>query len=1185
MKKRLRLTAILAGAALLAAGARAADYCAICTVHDHVLDDVSVVSNQTFTVAVRRGADGGRSTFGFSEFGWRVLQRMAVLRNMTLEPKTGDYSKIPRKLDGRGADILPAVFWTTSLTNSYTPISQPVARAMIELSVPRGRKSKLFDAAPTHWGTIRVAYISGALDTREDFARWTKRNGVKATLFAFDDIRPALNAVKSGECDALLAAVGSTPEGFECLADVQQREVYFAIRNDLVKFHAALTHDLVNFKLRERAWWEATWQEVFGRPMGDCVVRAAIYIEPGLFEHGPYGGLNGEAADYMRRLADMNGWTYDLVLCPYNDALRALHEGLVDLVGGVTFTAQRAQMFSFSRFSAGLYQEFIYSKILPPLSAETAHRWQKARIFVGPGEESIARLEAYLARFQVKTQIVECPSALSAIASYEKGEGDALFSSAWPGAKASDIVVTFPSVPWYFCAKKGDKELLRELDGALMRVQSQFPGFRSRANVSHSVLSSRAELSLTEDEAQWLAARIASGDPLYVEMMPDALLWKEWDPIRREMRGVLKEYLEILSMRTGLRVEVLPPAGEGVARLRWQSGEADLWANYMADKTGLDSDTKTFTVSSRTTVCAIRKGFVNPRPGVTRFAVRRHDSERREFLTRRGFGKELVLCDDDLACFAAVRDGEADATLSTSRVALILMRQLDLMDEVEIRTPPELAAMEDVAFAYSPKMDPVLASILEKAMRDISPLEVEQMLRNAVYDEIGRIRFTAIQIVIIISSIIVFALSVVIVLALWIAYRARRTAIEAEAAGAAKTQFLSTISHEIRTPLNVLVGFADFLNQPDLRPEQIKEYTDGIRLSSRVLLSLINDVLDLSKLEAGKMDVTGQCVLTDLFSVLRVMFASAAKKKGLEFEMYIQPGLPIVGISSQRLRQVLFNVISNAVKYTERGKVRVEAVGSAAGDAEHVNLTLRVSDTGIGISPEKMKAVFDPFVQDITWRGGKIFEGTGLGLAIVKRLVEAAGGTVSLESHGGLGTTVTVYLPNLKVVAESEMNVGVGKGVTAHEQAAKRLPFDATTKVLVVDDIALNVRVFAIYLKKLGVTEILSANSGKQALEICRSQRPPFVFTDMWMPGMNGAELAAAIRELPGGKSVKIVAVTADADSAASFSLEDFDAVMTKPVTEEKIVRVVRQLRDANDAATQGATSPSASPVSGPPSP
>ena len=1160
--KRLRLVAVIAGALLFAGAARASEFCSLCMAHDHVLSDVDLVSNRTVSVAVRMG-ENGRDTFGFSEFGWRIVRQMAIPRHNNIVPCRGAFSMRVEDLCRAGADILPAVFWTPALTNSYTPISQPVARATIELSAPKGSRSRFVGSSPAHWPEIRVAYVDGVLDPREDFTRWTKRNDVKATLFAYDDISQAMESVRKGECDLLLAVVGHTPEGFECVADVQMREVYFAVRKDRDDLHAAFSHDLLNFKLRERDWWERTWQEVFGKPIGERVVRAAVYFEPGLFEYGPCGGISGAAADYMRRIADMNGWTYDIVLCPYEDALRALREGLVDLVGGVTFTPIRGHQFYFSRFAAGAYQDFIYSKTLPVVSSETAYKWQRSRIIVGPGDEARARLEAYLARFQIKAELVPHPSALSAIRAYEAGEGDALFTVAYANANAREVVVTFPSVPWYFCAPKEDKALQADLDGAIMRVQSQLSGGVTRANASHSVLSSRAELSLTEEESQYLAERIAMDRPVYVETSPDALLWKEWDELRGSLSGVLKQYLQTLSMRTGLRFEPVQPTTQAAARLRYLNGEVDLWAAYMADVDDLPADCRRFVVSSRTTVVAIHRGFVNPRPGVTRFAVRSCDSERRDFLTRRGYGGELVLCDTEEECFEAVDSRMADATLSTSRSALVIMRRLDLLDDIEIRSVPELARMEDVAFLFSPKADPTLASIVEKAMHDISPLDVEQMLRESVYAQIGRIRFTAVQVVTLVSSGVALLLVIIVVVAVMLVVRARRAADVAKAAGAAKAQFLSTISHEIRTPLNVLAGFADFLNQPNLSPEQVKEYTDGIRLSSRVLLSLINDVLDLSKLDAGKMNLAGQCVLSDLFSVLKVMFESAARKKGLDFEIIAQPGLPVVGISAQRLRQILFNVISNAVKYTEKGKVRVEAFGVRGADPEHVNLTLRVTDTGIGISEEKMKAVFDPFVQDITWRGGKVFEGTGLGLAIVKRLVDAAGGTVSLESRGGVGTTVTVFLPALRVVAKSELEVGVGKGETANELAAKRLPFDATTKVLVVDDIALNVRIFSIYLKKLGVKEILVANSGGRALELVRSQSPSFVFTDMWMPEMNGAELAAEIRDLPGGMTMKIIAVTADADSAASFNLEKFDAVMTKPVTEEKIVRVIRNLRAA----------------------
>ena len=1015
-----------------------------------------------------------------------------------------------------------------------------------------------------------MAHVSGVLDTREDFARWAGLHRVKATVVDYDDIALAQEAVRTGACDLLLAAVSETPSGFMRVADVRRRLTYIAVRKDLPALRAAFARALRAIRLNEREWYARAWAEVFGPPPPGRLVRMGVYFEPGLFDRGPNGVLLGHVNEYAQRIADERGWQIDPIYCEYDEALAALAQGRLDLLGGVTYTPARQRQMLFSRVSAGLYQNFLYSRRLPLLSAVTAPAWDQAHVVTGPGEEARARLDELFARLGVHAAVSAFPTAEAAVSAYETGAADALFLVAYDGAKAGEVVATFPPVPWYFVVAPGREDLRAAFDDAIMRIQAQFPNLQTVTQHGHAFLPAGDALVLTEEERACLAARAASGRPVCVEMSPPVLMWKEWDGSRLRTDGVLSMFLDAFARRTGLRFQVLPPASQAVARARFLDGTADVWASYMADLASLPAERRRVVVFSTPVACVVRHGLADVRPGETRFAVVESDSTRREVLEQRGFADGMLLCRTEEACFRAVVDGRADATLSTPRTGLVLMRRMDAFDDLEIRSVPALAHMADVGFEISPKADPVLAAALEKAMRSVTPIDCEQFVRETLCRRIDGTRLSTLQVVVSVFSGVVLALLLLVAVAWQRSIRLRRSAVAAHAADEAKSQFLSTISHEIRTPLNVLVGFADFLNRPNLTKEQVREYTDGIRLSSQVLLSLINDVLDLSQIEAGKMDMSGQCSLPDLFEVLQVMFAGLAKKKGLALEIDLQPGLPVIGISAQRIRQILFNLISNAVKYTEKGGVRVSCVGVRDPSGERLDLAFRVADTGIGIAPERAEAVFNPFEQDLSRRGGKVFEGTGLGLAIVKRLVEVAGGTVSLESRVGVGSVFTVRFPAVKVVAgdaaggRREAKGGRapmpdGRPSAAAAPEAEPAPVGAGVAVLVVDDVPLNLRIFSIYLGKLGATDVRLAANGRQALEMVRARKPDIVFTDMWMPEMNGAELAAALRQLPDGHGMMVVAVTADADSAATFRLDDFDVVMTKPATAEKIVRVFNE--------------------------
>jgi signal transduction histidine kinase/ABC-type amino acid transport substrate-binding protein/ActR/RegA family two-component response regulator len=1125
------------------------------------------LSNSVVRVAARKGVDGGRKLFGYSEYGWRVIEHLTQRIGARAEQMSGPYSMQPQSLSKSGVEILPAVFWLPSITNDYTPVEQPLAMATVELSTTRDRTWKFDAANPTRWPKLRVAHVAGVLDTRADFERWAGRNQVKAKIVDFDDVKPAIEAVRKGDCDMLLFATCATPEGFSRLAEIRVRPTYIAVRKDLKLLHAALSREMQDVKMNDQHWLDDTWKACFGSPLPEGRIRVGVCFEPGLFERGQNGEVRGYVAEYVNRVAHINNWTIDYVLCTYNEALKGLEQDKIDVFGGVTYLNTRTKMFNYSRFSAGIYQYYIYSSILPPLTRETASQWQRAHIVAGPGEESLLRLEKHLSRYGIRASLTECPTTQAAIETYQSGAADALFAVAYGDAKAEEVVSTLTPVPWFFCTPFGRDDLRQELDVSLVRIQSQYPGFQELTRLSHTSDSVRNDLGLSKRETDWLKSRLLDRTPVRVEMSPNVLLWKEYDHSDRSLTGVLEKFLDKLEERTGLTFEVLPPVNQAVARTRYLRGEADLWASYMADLADLPTSGRRKVIFSNPTVVPIHRDLPYPKPGVTRFALVETDSTRRDALSRLGYGKDLVLCRNEEECYEAIVDHRADATLAAPRVALVLMRRLNALDDIEIRNLPEFSFLEDVSFEFSPKIDPMLAAVLDKAMESISPVETEQMLRDTLYARVGRTRFTPVQFMTMAAALIIVVLVICVIGAVAIAIRAHRRTDAAVAAEKTKTRFLSTISHEIRTPLNVLVGYSDFLNQPNITKDQIREYTDGIRLSGQVLLSLINDVLDLSKLEAGKMDLSGQCNLPDLFAVLRVMFAGMARKKGLGFEMYLQPGLPVVGISAQRLRQILFNLISNAVKYTERGKVRAEAVGVIAPSGDYMNLTLRVSDTGIGISKERLAIVFDPFEQDMSTRGGKVFEGTGLGLPIVKRLVDAAGGSVSCESSPGVGSVFTVFLPSVKVIHPSEETLNkeaqelrASAMLGAGETKANELDYESL-KVLIVDDIALNLRVFSIYLRKLGIQHVCQALSGAEALDVVRESHPDVVFTDMWMPGMTGADLAAEIRDEDGSKNKTfLVAVTADADSAATFNLESFDVIMTKPVTEEKVIRALNAL-------------------------
>lgn len=369
---------------------------------------------------------------------------------------------------------------------------------------------------------------------------------------------------------------------------------------------------------------------------------------------------------------------------------------------------------------------------------------------------------------------------------------------------------------------------------------------------------------------------------------------------------------------------------------------------------------------------------------------------------------------------------------------------------------------------------------------------------------------------------------------------------EAKAAEKAKSYFLATMSHEIRTPLNAVIGFAEILKDGTLPAETQKSYLNDISLAGQALLALINDVLDLSKLEAGQMVFTP--VETD-FSVLvnevSAIFKQRFSEKKLENIICIDT-MPTLLLDKLRMRQILFNLIGNAVKFTDKGHIEIRGTFTPVGDSSGT-LCFSVSDTGCGISSEDQKRLFQPFVQSNAIRGTTVAQsGTGLGLAIIRRMASRCNGEISLESEPGKGSKFTVTMRDIGYVIKRHVSTPKTK-----ESVFATHPIKG--RVLVIDDVDLNLKVTAAMLRKIGI-DSSTANSPEEALELLKqSDNFTVILCDLWMPLMNGDKLARKIRRLYPERKLKLIALTADTETNGNFDMSEFDAVLLKPITIESL--------------------------------
>lgn len=388
---------------------------------------------------------------------------------------------------------------------------------------------------------------------------------------------------------------------------------------------------------------------------------------------------------------------------------------------------------------------------------------------------------------------------------------------------------------------------------------------------------------------------------------------------------------------------------------------------------------------------------------------------------------------------------------------------------------------------------------------------------------------------------------------------------EAEKANQAKSTFLANMSHEIRTPMNAILGLAELILQQKANPALTQEYAFDIRRSAKNLLHIINEVLDISKIEAGKMEIVSEVYHTQrLLEDVSMVIANQAKEKGLQYCVEIDPALPyrMKGAASS-IREIMINIMNNAVKYTNEGMVSLR-VHRKWRTEKQIQLEIVAEDTGIGMKENDLQTIFDKFSQYDT-KTNRNVEGTGLGMAIVKGLVEQMDGDIRIESEYGIGTKVIISLTQ-EIIDERP----VGKlslSLRDSEEKEFQQAFITTAKVLIVDDNEINLKVTAGLLQKYDI-EADIADSGYTAIDLVREKEYDLIFMDHMMPGMDGVETMLRIREMDKGKhgTLPIIALTANALAGVKedMLMLGFDGYLPKPVDIRKMERVLLEFIPKN---------------------
>ncbi|MCF6239865.1 MAG: ATP-binding protein [Bacteroidales bacterium] len=373
---------------------------------------------------------------------------------------------------------------------------------------------------------------------------------------------------------------------------------------------------------------------------------------------------------------------------------------------------------------------------------------------------------------------------------------------------------------------------------------------------------------------------------------------------------------------------------------------------------------------------------------------------------------------------------------------------------------------------------------------------------------------------------------------------------KAEAASRAKSEFLANVSHEIRTPMNAILGFSEILLNKIETP-QYKSYLKTILSSGKTLLALINDILDLSKIEAGKLELNFEAVhLPLIVQEIKQLFKEKAKRKNLSIYTEIDENFPqTIILDELRIYQILFNLVGNAIKFTEQGYIKIKVGYKKYLNSDKATVLISVEDTGIGIKKSEHEKIFDAFSQQ-SGQSIKKYGGTGLGLSIAKRLVEKMNGQIKVNSKPNKGTEFIIELLDVAIV-KHERNMlkehkptGVCSNIKFHP-----------AKIMIVDDVKFNVLMLTKLIDDPNISFLVSSN-GNSALQILKYEKPDFIFMDLQMPGIDGYELTKKIKENPNLKNIPVIAFTASAMQYQENEIYQlFDGLLRKPAGKTEIYK------------------------------
>lgn len=861
-------------------------------------------------------------------------------------------------------------------------------------------------------------------------------------------------------------------------------------------------------------------------------VRVAFFPMDGFHTYSEADGYGGMDVAYLEELCGYTKWELVYVECDsWDDALVKLEAGEVDLVGSAQYSKERSERFDYASLDSGYTFGCMFVEGDSNLAFEDFERMKEMEFGVVESYVRKGEFLEYLSRNGIgQPRLREYATTQKMQDALKSGEIDVAVHTLTEVKEGQCLVGKFAYSPYYYITWKGNDALLDELNMGIDALKMDFPALEQE--LINRYYGKRRENFEAEEQAF-----INEGGTVKLGFYKDTRPLAYVDE-KGEYKGIYIQILKAVAERSGISMEFCPLDRSMYWKELLLKGEIDFYVGSNNTRLARDENIMlTNAFMAYNTVIVSRYDYVLTEDEVTMVLTK----GRTYWADHMDIEADVIYCDSAKDCLQALEEGRADITVLNTIEYNYLSKNERFSNLIEWEN---FRYQAGTTLAAAKEIDPVLFSVMNKALRLVSETEKEDIINqymNISYDNYSLLdNLYRTKDVLMISGIVLVCM---IVVGGVVAHMRRRSyhllemknrelqaaILEAEKANQAKTEFLSHMSHDIRTPINGIMGM---LNIAEKNVEDLDRQADcrgKIRTSAEHLLSLINDVLDISKLESGNVELSREVFnLKELLRNCTVIVGGQAAQRNVNLlSDFTEPGqLPheeFIG-SPLHIKQVLINIAGNGVKYNKpQGSVTIKCFETSVENGI-ANICFEISDTGIGMGQEYLKHIFEPFTQE---EGGARtnYQGTGLGMTITKKLVDKMGGTILVESELNRGSVFTVTLP-LEIAGASEGN-------SAQEEEVVTEDIISGKNALVVEDNELNQEIAKFILMELGL-EVTIASNGQEAVEIFAASAPDFyqiIFMDVMMPVMNGYDATRTIRGMDrsDAKKIPIVAMTANA--------------------------------------------------------